>query len=248
MNEDKQQWIQAYVEKETTAAGKRVSDAQAAVQQDQEDKMKAENVGLMNGEPEKTFQVMMVSIGDSLSDLASSNNGEDGEDEDDTETEQGQLSEHDEPGWVMGTITKQVQQHLEGFGQYPMKLGKLTLRGWDDAADDFHERDQKYGTSGLWVPAVVQQRRDHDAASPVPTTIAELQNCLDIVPGMSEMPRGTSRPGSSHIGLGVMQRQSNTSISGLETVAERNKSPQLKPKPIEPVSSTTAYNLQLITI
>jgi len=62
-------------------------------------------VGLTKGEPEKTFQEMMVAIGDSLSDLASSDDGEDEEDEDDEETEQGQLSEDDEPGWVMGTIT-----------------------------------------------------------------------------------------------------------------------------------------------
>jgi len=51
----------------------------------------------------------MVAIRDSLSDLASSDNGEDGEDEDDEETEQGQLREDDEPGWVMGTIMKTVE-------------------------------------------------------------------------------------------------------------------------------------------
>jgi hypothetical protein len=61
---------------------------------------------LTNREPEKTFQEMMVAIGDSLRGLASSDVGEDWEDEDDDETEQGQLSKDDKPGWVMGTITK----------------------------------------------------------------------------------------------------------------------------------------------
>jgi hypothetical protein len=70
----------------------------------------AEIAGLTSREPEKTFEEMLAAIGDSLSDLASSNDGEDGEDEDDEDTEQGKLSEDDEPGWVMGTITKMVQQ------------------------------------------------------------------------------------------------------------------------------------------
>jgi len=42
----------------------------------------AEITGLTNKEPEKTFQEMMVVIGDSLSDLASSDDGEDGANED----------------------------------------------------------------------------------------------------------------------------------------------------------------------
>ena len=86
-------------------------------------------MGLTDGEPEKTFQEMMVAIGDGLSDLASSNYGEDGDDEDDEETEQGQLSEDDEPGWVIGTMTKMVQQRLERFRQKMMKLDELTQPG-----------------------------------------------------------------------------------------------------------------------
>jgi len=38
---------------------------------------------------------LLIAIGDSLSDLASSNDGEDGEDEDVEETEKGKLSEDD---------------------------------------------------------------------------------------------------------------------------------------------------------
>jgi len=86
---------------------------------------------------------MLVAIGDSLCDLASSDDGEDGEEEADEETEQGKLSEHDESGWVMGTITKTVQQRMETFRQKQMKLDKLTQPRWDDAADYFRERDKK---------------------------------------------------------------------------------------------------------
>jgi hypothetical protein len=68
----------------------------------------------------------MVPIGDGLSDLASSDNGADGENEDDEDKEQGKLSENNEPGWVMGTMTKTEQQRMERFRQKQMKLDELT--------------------------------------------------------------------------------------------------------------------------
>jgi hypothetical protein len=52
----------------------------------------------MNRESENTFGKTMVGIRDSLSDLVSSDDGEDGEHEDDEATEQGKLSDDDEPG------------------------------------------------------------------------------------------------------------------------------------------------------
>jgi hypothetical protein len=58
---------------------------------------------------------MLVAIRDSLSDLVSSDDGEDGEDVNDEETEQGKLREDDEPGWVMGIMSKTVLQHMERF-------------------------------------------------------------------------------------------------------------------------------------
>ena len=86
------------MERETAGARKRVEDAEAAVQQEQDDMMHAEMAGLTSREPEKTFEEMLVPIGDSLSDLASSDDGEDGDEEDDEKTEQGNLSEDDKPG------------------------------------------------------------------------------------------------------------------------------------------------------
>jgi len=61
----------------------------------------------------------------------------DGEDEhdDQDDTELGQLSEHDETRWVMGTITKMVQHQVECFGQTQMTLDKITQLGWGDMAD-----------------------------------------------------------------------------------------------------------------
>ena len=235
-NEEKEKWIEDYVERETAVARKRVEDAEAAVQQEQEDMNHAEIAGLTTREPEKTFQEMLVAIGDSLSDLARSDDGEDGEDEDDEETEQGKLSEDDEPGWVMGTITKMVQQRMERFRQKQMKLDELTQPGWEDAADYFRVRDKKYGTSKLRVLAVVQPETADRTTAPEPTTFGERMESLDIVHGISLIPQGTSRPESSHSRLGSVKPQPRTSISGLEPAAERDTSPVLKAKPIEPVS------------
>jgi len=86
-----------------------------------------------------TFQEMMIPSGDILSVLASSDDGEDGEDDDDKESVQGELSEDYEPGWVMGTISKMLQQRMERFRQKKMKLDELTQPEWQDAANYFRE-------------------------------------------------------------------------------------------------------------
>jgi len=223
------------VERETAGARKRVEDAEAAVQQEQDDMTDAEIAGLTSREPEKMFEEILVAMGDSLSDLASSDDGEDGEEEEDEDTEQGNLSEDDEPGWVMGTITKTVQQRMEWFWQKQMKLDILTQPGWEDAADYFHERDKKYGTTELRVPAVSQPQTKNDAPAPPPATFWEQMESFDIVPGILQMPQGTSRPGSSHIRVDLLNPQSKSSIPSVEPAAEPDSSMLLKAKPVEPV-------------
>jgi len=129
-----------------------------------------------------------------------------------------------------------LQQRMESFRQKQMKLEQLTHQGWEDAADYFRERDKKYGTAELRVPEVVQPQTDDDALAPPPTTFGELMERLEIVPGISQMPRGTSRPGSSHIRLVSVEPQWKTIVSGLEPAAEADMFPLLKAKPVEPLS------------
>jgi hypothetical protein len=152
----------------------------------------AEITELTSREPERTFEGMLVAIGDCLSYLASSDDREDGDDEDNEETEQGKLSIDDEPGWVRGTITKMVQQRMERFWQKQMKPDKLTQPGQEDVADYFRERDKEYGTSKLTVQAVVELHTNDDAPAPPPTILGQLLESLDLVPGMSQRPQGTS--------------------------------------------------------
>jgi len=232
-NEEKEKWIEDYVERQTAGARKRVEHTEAVVQQEQDDMTHAKLTGLTSRKPEKTFQEMLVTIADSLSDHASSDDGEDGKDEDNEETEQGKLSEDDEPGWVMGTIIKTVQQSMERFRQKQIKFDKLTQPGWQDAADYFGERYNKYGISELRVSAVVQPQMNDDARPHPPTTFGELMESLKIVRGISQ---GTSRPGSSHIRLSSVKPQSRLNIPTGEPAAEPDSSRLLKAKPVEPVS------------
>jgi hypothetical protein len=97
------------VEAETTGARKGVEDAEEVAQQEQKETKKSEHTRMMNREAEKKFLGIIVSIGDSMSDLARSDDGENRGNEVDEEAEQGLLSEDEQPSWVMGTITKSVQ-------------------------------------------------------------------------------------------------------------------------------------------
>jgi len=64
------------VERETAVARKRVEDAETAIEQKQDDMRNAEKVELTTTKPELTFEEMLNAIGDSLNDLASSDDGE----------------------------------------------------------------------------------------------------------------------------------------------------------------------------
>jgi len=88
----------------------------------------AEKAGSTTRKSEKTFHKMSKAIGDCLSNLASSNDEQDGEDEegDKEHTELAKLSEDDVPGWVMGTMSIMVQQTRESFWPKQIRPDELT--------------------------------------------------------------------------------------------------------------------------
>ena len=118
-NDEKENWIKDYVERETAVARKRVQYAETAMMQKLNDMTNGENVGGTTGKPEKTFEEMLNAIGHSLSDLASSDEEQDVEDEEynEDDTELGKLSDDDQPGWVMGTLSKQLSTAWRGFSR-----------------------------------------------------------------------------------------------------------------------------------
>jgi len=232
-DEQEEKWIEGYVVRDSVVARKRVEDSEAPNKQEQEYMGTAENKGLTTKQPKNTFQKMMVAIRDSLSNLARSDHRDDGEHDHDDETEEGKLSKDDEPSCVMGTISRTVQQRMGRFRQKQMKLDDLTHPGWGDAPNNFHGRGQKYGTSELRVPAFVQPHANYVAAVPTPATFGDLMEYIDVVPGISQIPQGTSRPGICHIILGAGKPQSNMGIAGLAPATELDSSPIEPANPVE---------------
>jgi len=237
-NEEKEKWIDDYVERETAVARLRVEDAETAIKQEQDDMRNAEKAGLTTTKHETASWEMLNAIGDSLSDLASSEDEQDGEDKDDDEEDPagGKLSEDDEHGWVMSTMSKTVHYRMEGFRQKQMKLDELMQPGWGDMADYIHERDKKYWTTELKVQAVVQPQTGDDAASSVRTTFSEPLETIDSVPGKLQMPQVTSRPGSSHIMLGSQKPQTHEHIPSLPPAPMPDWSQIQQSTHVEPLS------------
>jgi hypothetical protein len=157
------------VERETDVARKPVQDAETAIMQVM---TTAETGGVTTGNPETTFEEMLNGIRDSLSNLASPDDEQDGEDEEDDEYDRklGMLSDDDEPGWVMGSLRQKQIRH-----------NKLTQPGCGDADNYFCERHMKYGTVELKVLAVFKPQIDTTAATPSLITVAEHTQIPEII-------------------------------------------------------------------
>jgi len=191
----------------------------------------------------------MLAIGDSLSDLACSDDEDDGKDEDYQNSELNKHRKDDEQGWVMGTVAQTVQRCMEWFRQKQMTLAELTQQQWGDAFYHFHERDQLHSTTDSRFLEVVNLQMDDVAAAPAPTTVGEHMECIDIIPGILQMPQETSQPGSSCRRLGSRKPQWKHCIACLPPDMETNSSPTQNTKPVEPVSFYPwIFPAQLITI
>jgi len=99
--------------------------------QEQGDMRNGGKAQLTTGKPILTYETKLNAIGDSLGDLASSEDEKVGVDKDDDEydTELSKLSEDDEPGWVMGIVSEMIQHGLESFWEKQMMLDDLTRLG-----------------------------------------------------------------------------------------------------------------------
>jgi hypothetical protein len=145
----------------------RVEDTDTAVMEEQDDMNNAEKEWSTPRKSENTFKEILKAIEDSLSDLASSDDEEDGKDkEDEEDPELGKLSDDYEPGWVLGTISKTWQHRMESFRPKQLRIDELTKPGREESADYFRGRDRNYGTAKLMVPAVVNPQVDTTATIP----------------------------------------------------------------------------------
>jgi hypothetical protein len=83
----------------------------------------------------------------------------------------------------MRTISKIVQQYIKQSLQKQVKLDELVQQRWEDVAHIFCERDMMYRKAELNVPAIVKLQTAKVAAAPPSTTVGELMQTLDIIPG-----------------------------------------------------------------
>jgi len=176
-------------------------------------------------------------IRDSLSELASQADHEDEEDkgDDEDDPELAKLSDGDEPGWVLGTISKMVQHRVGSFRQKHMKLDLLTQPGWRDVADYFHQRDKKNETTEWNVPDVVQPQMEDVTAPSAATTFGERMEILESIPRKVQMQQRTSCPSSCHMRPAFRKPRSKNDIPSLQPVAAPDLSPIQKSKPVEHV-------------
>jgi len=226
------------VERETAVARKRVQDAAAGILHALKDMTTAENVGATTRKPETMFEDMLHAIGESLSHLACSDDMQDGEEEESEEkdTELSKLSDDNVPGWVIGPMSKTVQHRMESFRQKQMTLDRLTQLGLGDAANYFGEKDVKYGTAELKVPAVVNPQMDTTGATPSPPRFGEHMQTLDIFRRQSQMAPVTSPPGCTQWRLGSQKPQSHIFIPVCLSEVVPNSIQIQDAKPIKPIS------------
>jgi hypothetical protein len=84
-----------------------------------------------------------------------------------------------------------------------MKLEELTVSGWEDAEDFYQERDRKYGSAELKVPAITNP---NDISTAVET--AEFVDSLDQPSTTGKIPSHSG----SYLGLGSKKMFANHNI------------------------------------
>jgi hypothetical protein len=70
---------------------------------------------------------------------------------------------------------------MESFLQRQMRLDELTQPGRGDAANYFSEREMRYGTAKLMVPAVDTPQIDTTTATTSPITVGEHMQTPEVV-------------------------------------------------------------------
>jgi hypothetical protein len=161
--EGKEKSIVGFVKSETAAAGKRVAETEAAVERERISVLKRAAAGTTK----MTFEEMLEAIGDSVDNVATSDeedndedNEEDGEDNNDAK-----LGNGNEPEWVVDTINQSVPAQLDLLLTKEMNFVELTTLGSADAENDFRTCDRKYITTKLKIQAVVTLNAISDTAN-----------------------------------------------------------------------------------
>ena len=148
--QEREKWIEDYVERETAVARRRVEEADAAWELEKE-RLAAEALdGASTASKSKTtFAEMLKGIDDSIDDIATSDeDDEDDEDEDEEEDDiegeikaDGTMDISDGPA---GVVEERAQKRIDTFREMCKQIDEVTRPGWEAAENYFRERDKKY--------------------------------------------------------------------------------------------------------
>ena len=110
------------MESEIAAARQRVAEVKAAVEREKDSVLRR----VATDTTKITFEEMLEAIGDSINNIATSDEEDDKDKEEDGEDNvNSELSDDNKPNWIVGTINKLVQKLLDTFWTKQMKLKKL---------------------------------------------------------------------------------------------------------------------------
>lgn len=163
---------------QTAEVSKEVDTGDIQVRQEHKGMCSAEHMWLTTSKARNSCLDILVGIRDYLSDYGSSIDDEDGEDEDNEEKKLCKLSEGVQPGCVLGSLSDMVPQHLERIQHKQMRLERLPQLLWGNAADIFHDRDNKQRRAWMRVPAVVKRQTISNADTLLLTAFQHRQNVI----------------------------------------------------------------------
>jgi len=162
----------------------RVQDPEIAIMHGQVHMTNVETARLITPKHAITFETMLNAIGDCLKNLQSSDVTEGWEDPDVDHGKLvlGKMSEDDEPGCTMDTLSRMEQHHIDSFLRKQGRIDNGSQPGWRVEAEYFCGRVLMCWTTHMNVPAVLTPHTDTTAATHSPTTGGLLIQVVDIVP------------------------------------------------------------------
>jgi hypothetical protein len=148
MSEDqREKWIENYVERETQVARQRVEAADAAVNED----MEREYVpGAMPSASTKkrTFEELLALVGDDLDNVVPSDDDDD-DDEEEPDEDEDEKEWADDDDFVPGQMDKTTMAEIAAARARTSRMFELTKEGYAEAEAFWRKRDEEVGVDTL---------------------------------------------------------------------------------------------------
>jgi hypothetical protein len=170
MSEDqREKWIENYVERETQVARQRVEAADAAVNEDMENEYGAPPAVRTK---KRTFEELLALVGDDLDNVVPSDDDDDDDDEEEPDEDEDEKEWADDDDFVPGQMDKTTMAEIAAARARTSRIFELTKEGYAEAEAFWRKRDEEVGVDTLKhgrlpVPRSETEKSDEmEAASP----------------------------------------------------------------------------------